>query len=95
MSLIAAIAQAWNMLFGYILYGKIYFGAQVRDTRTIMRYVCLNLINLAANWLFISSNIGELSKEEKTALILPIIACMSYFVQKYVIFVKPTKETRL
>ena len=95
MSLIAAIAQAWNMLFGYILYGKIYFGTRLKDTRTIIRYACQNLINLAVNWVFISSNIGELSKEEKTAIILPIIACVSYFIQKNMIFVKPTKKTRL
>ena len=85
-SLLAACVQIWNLLSGYILYGKVYFGSRLRSKDKFMKYICLNLINYILNWIVLAIPFMSVSKEIKTLIIVPVIACMSYYIQKNIIF---------
>jgi len=82
------IAQLFNGFFGYLIYGKIVFKVKViRKINTSLKYSFLMILL----WLFngfcieFASNIS-ISKNLAAAMMIPILASISYFTQKNFIF---------
>lgn len=82
------ISQLFNMMFGYFVYSKFIFKVKsYRRTNFIIKFATLMLIM----WLFnfsaieIGFNIG-ISKNLIAFLLIPILAVMSFILQKYWVF---------
>ena len=84
------ISQSINTILGYIIYGKLVFGAKgLRQREPIIRYGVL----MIAMWLLNATGIElgivlSLSKNAAAILMVPCLAVLSYIAQKYWVFRK-------
>ena len=81
------VSQMVNFFLGYYLYGKRVFRVKKLKIRIFLKYFILVMFLWNTNWKLIeyfhsfgiSKNIGSL-------VIVPFLALISYFTQKYIIF---------
>lgn len=87
-SVCTLISQAWNGAMGYIIYGKWVFRASgLREGRSVLRYSLTQGLLWFLNWGIISVGVSAGVNRNITALLgVPILAVISYTIQKYWIF---------
>ena len=84
------ISQSINTILGYIIYGKLVFGAKgLRQREPVIRYGLL----MIAMWLLNTTGIEfgsvlSLSKNAAAIVMVPCLAVLSYSAQKYWVFRK-------
>ena len=84
------ISQSINTILGYVIYGKLVFGAKgLREREPIIRYGVL----MIAMWLLNATGIElgaavSLSKNAAAIVMVPCLAVLSYSAQKYWVFRK-------
>ena len=82
------ISQLINTCLGYAIYGKMVFKAEgLRHHRPLLRYLLL----MTAMWLLNTAGIefGEtvgLNKNLTAAGLIPCLAVLSFYAQKYLVF---------
>ena len=82
------ISQSINTILGYVIYGKLVFGAKgLRGKEPVIRYGVL----MIAMWLLnaVGIELGtalSFSKNSAAILMVPCLAVLSYIAQKYWVF---------
>ena len=81
-------SQLFNFSFGFYFYGKNVFSVRILNQYHFLKYLCLNIILWNSNWLIINhfSLLGY-SKNLIALLIIPLLALISYSLQRYIIFI--------
>ena len=81
-------SQLFNFLFGFYFYGKNVFSVRVLNRYHFLKYLFLNIVLWNSNWLIINhfSSLGY-SKNLIALLIIPLLALISYSIQRYIIFI--------
>ena len=89
-SLSTFLSQQINIFFGLNIYGKKVFKVERIKKRYIIRYLFIAYILWILNWLLIdkTSSIFLISKNFAAIIVLPFLAALSYFLQKYIVFRK-------
>lgn len=83
-------SQVFSSLLGYFLYGKLVFTKSVINKRSLGLFTCLSAILWAVNWTGIGAGIKlGLGKSISAILMIPILASISYVIQKYIIYKRP------
>ena len=82
------ISQHINIYLGLNLYGKYVFKVKKLRKRNIIRYFSVAYILWIANWISIDwiCKSFEFSKNFSALLVLPLLASISYLLQKLFIF---------
>ena len=81
------LSQSINIILGFYFYGKKVFGVNNLSSRSALMYLGWAVLMWLANWSGIDafSALG-LSRNVSALLMIPVLACSSYIVQKTVIF---------
>lgn len=81
------LSQSINIILGFYFYGKKVFGVNSLSSRSALMYLGWAVLMWLANWSGIDafSALG-LSRNVSALLMIPVLACSSYIVQKTVIF---------
>ena len=81
------LSQSINIILGFYFYGKKVFGVSNFSSRSALMYLGWAVLMWLANWSGIDAITGlGLSRNASALLMIPILACSSYFVQKIIIF---------
>ena len=82
------VSQMVNFFFGYYLYGKRVFRVNKLKIKIFLKYFLLVMFLWNTNWKLIEyfHSFG-ISKNIASLVIVPFLALISYFTQKYIIFV--------
>ena len=81
------ISQVFNIVFGYLIYSKKVFNKKKLTYKNFFFFIILAFFNWNLNWIFISklNNLG-FSKNFAAIIIAPLLALISYYIQKYLVF---------
>ncbi len=81
------VSQMVNFFFGYYLYGKRVFRVNKLKIKIFLKYFLLVMFLWNTNWKLIEyfHSFG-ISKNIASLVIVPFLALISYFTQKYIIF---------
>ena len=84
------ISQSINTIIGYIIYGKLVFGAKgLRQRDPVIRYGLLMIAMWLLNTIGIElGSVLSLSKNAAAIVMVPCLAVLSYSAQKYWVFRK-------
>ena len=84
------ISQSINTILGYIIYGKLVFGAKgLRQREPVIRYGLLMIAMWLLNTIGIElGSVLSLSKNAAAIVMVPCLAVLSYSAQKYWVFRK-------
>ena len=83
------LSQVVNVSLGFVLYGKKVFRVERLQKRSAMSYVAMALLLWWANWVGISGLAAlGLSRNLAALLLIPVLAAVSYTLQKLVVFRK-------
>tara|TARA_Y100000991_G_scaffold209454_1_gene189626 strand:- start:703 stop:1116 length:414 start_codon:yes stop_codon:yes gene_type:complete len=79
--------QIISTIFGYFMYGKYVFISRKSSLRSLILFLFLSILLWTSNWLGIKFyiNIG-ISKQIGAILMIPPLACFSYFFQKFYVY---------
>jgi hypothetical protein len=81
------LSQLLNVGLGFVLYGKRVFRVERLQTRSALSYALMALGLWWCNWAGISLLAGwGLSRNLAALLLIPVLAALSYTVQKLVVF---------
>ena len=81
------LSQSINIILGFYFYGKKVFGVNNLSSRSALMYLGWAVLMWLANWSGIDAfSALDLSRNVSALLMIPILACSSYIVQKIVIF---------
>ena len=87
------LSQLLNVGLGFVLYGKRVFRVERLQKRSAMSYAVMALCLWWCNWAGISvSAHWGLSRNLAALLLIPVLAALSYTVQKLVVFRQPAVE---
>ena len=87
------LSQLLNVGLGFVLYGKRVFRVERLQKRSALSYVVMALCLWWCNWAGISVLAGwGLSRNLAALLLIPVLAALSYTVQKLVVFRQATVE---
>ena len=91
------LSQLLNVGLGFVLYGKRVFRVERLQKRSALSYALMALCLWWCNWAGISVLAGwGLSRNLAALLLIPVLAALSYTIQKLVVFrqagVKPVLE---
>ena len=91
-ALAALLSQSINVLLGFVLYGRYVFRVRHLCSRSAWRYLLLAMVLWSSNWLGINLIAGMgVSRNMGAVLMIPILAMLSYFAQKRMVF-SPVKN---
>jgi len=81
------LGQIISTIFGYFMYGKYVFISKKSSLRSLILFLFLSILLWTSNWLGIKFyiNIG-ISKQIGAILMIPPLACFSYFFQKFYVY---------
>ena len=84
------ISQSINTILGYIIYGKLVFGAKgLRQRDPVIRYGLLMIAMWLLNTIGIElGSVLSLSKNAAAIVMIPFLAVLSYLGQKHWVFRK-------
>ena len=87
------LSQLLNVGLGFVLYGKRVFRVERLQKRSAFAYVLMALVLWWCNWAGISllAN-GGFSRNLAALLLIPVLAALSYTVQKLVVFRQASVE---
>ena len=86
------IGQIFNFVFGFYFYGKNVFKVGSLKKSHFKKYIFLNISIWNINWIIISYlNTFGFSKNIIALFLIPPLALISYFSQKYFVFKKKYK----
>ena len=81
------LSQLLNVGLGFVLYGKRVFRVERLQKRSALSYAVMALCLWWCNWAGISVLAGwGLSRNMAALLLIPVLAALSYTVQKLVVF---------
>jgi hypothetical protein len=81
------LSQLLNVGLGFVLYGKRVFRVERLQKRAAFRYLLLALLLWWANWAGIAALVSSgLQRNLAALLLVPLLAGLSYSVQKLVVF---------
>jgi hypothetical protein len=81
------LSQLLNVGLGFVLYGKRVFRVERLQKRAAFRYLLLALLLWWANWAGIAALVSSgLQRNLAALLLVPLLAALSYSVQKLVVF---------
>ena len=81
------LSQLLNVGLGFVLYGKRVFRVERLLKRAAFRYLLLALLLWWANWAGIAALVSSgLQRNLAALLLVPLLAALSYSVQKLVVF---------
>ena len=87
------LSQLLNVGLGFVVYGKRVFRVERLQKRSALSYALMALCLWWCNWAGISVLAGwGLSRNFAAFLLIPVLAALSYTVQKLVVFRKATVE---
>ena len=87
------LSQVLNVGLGFVLYGKRVFRVERLQKRSAFAYVLMALVLWWCNWAGISLLSGwGLSRNLAALSLIPVLAALSYTVQKLVVFRQATVE---
>ena len=87
------LSQLLNVGLGFVLYGKRVFRVERLRKRSAFAYVLMALVLWWCNWAGISFLLGwGLSRNLAALSLIPVLAALSYTVQKLVVFRQATVE---
>ena len=87
------LSQLLNVGLGFVLYGKRVFRVDRLQKRSALAYALMALGLWCCNWLGISLLAGwGLSRNLAALLLIPVLAALSYTVQKLVVFRQASGE---
>ena len=87
------LSQLLNVGLGFVLYGKRVFRVERLQKRSAFAYVLMALVLWWCNWAGISFLSGwGLSRNLAALSLIPVLAALSYTVQKLVVFRQATVE---
>ncbi len=83
------ISQVFNVFLGFFLYGKKVFRIERLQKKAAMTYGMLAIVLWAFNWggIELINFLGP-SRNLAALIMIPFLAAVSYFSQKYLIFAK-------
>ena len=82
-------AQLFNFIFGFYFYGKNVFLIKKLNIVHLKKYLILNLLIWNTNWLLICFlTTFNISKNISALSIIPLLAFISYFIQRFFVFNK-------
>ncbi|MFZ9174335.1 GtrA family protein [Vulcanococcus sp.] len=84
------LSQSVNVALGFVLYGKKVFRVERLQKRSALSYLVMALLLWWCNWAGITALAGSgLSRNLAALLLIPVLAAVSYVVQKLVVFRQP------
>ena len=87
------LSQLLNVGLGFVLYGKRVFQVERLQKRSALSYAVMALCLWWCNWAGISVLAGwGISRNMAALLLIPVLAALSYTVQKLVVFRQATVE---
>ena len=87
------LSQLLNVALGFVLYGKRVFRVERLQKRSALSYALMALGLWWCNWAGISLLAGwGLSRNLAALLLIPVLAALSYTVQKLVVFRQASAE---
>jgi hypothetical protein len=90
------LSQLLNVGLGFVLYGKRVFRVERLQKRAALRYGCLALVLWWANWAGITGLAGwGLQRNLAALLLVPLLAAMSYVLQRLFVFPEPSIRANL
>ena len=86
------LGQIISTIFGYFMYGKYVFISKRSSLRSLILFLLLSIFLWTSNWLGIKFYISiSISKQIGAILMIPPLACFSYFFQKFYVYRNSTK----
>lgn len=83
------LGQLTSTIFGYCMYGKYVFITKRSILGSLSLFLLLSLFLWTSNWLGINFWINKgISKQYGAILMIPPLACFSYFFQKFYVYKK-------
>ena len=81
------LSQVVNVSLGFVLYGKKVFRVERLQKRSAASYLLMAVLLWWGNWIGISALSGwGLSRNLAALLLIPVLAAVSYTLQKLVVF---------
>ena len=82
-------AQLFNFTFGFYFYGRNVFLIKKLNIVHLKKYLILNILIWNTNWILISFlTTFNISKNISALSIIPLLAFISYFIQRFFVFNK-------